>query len=124
MLLPNGARLFGQAIADTATTARLAQLSAAPETFNGRTIRVEGTVVAVCQEMGCWMEMRDENTQAHVRMHGHSFFLPRDVDGHRAVVQATVVPTHRPTHCDEEAQHVTGQLAQIELDATGVQVFN
>lgn len=80
--------------------------------------------MAVCQSMGCWMEIQDENTQAHVRMHGHSFFVPRDISGHRAVVQGTLVAAHPPTECDEEAREATGRVAQVEIDATGVEVYD
>jgi len=31
----------------------------APDKFVGKTIRIDGVVTAVCQEMGCWMAMGD-----------------------------------------------------------------
>jgi hypothetical protein len=120
----NGSRRFGEAIAADAQRAQLGEIVAAPDRFTGRAVRVEGTVSAVCQHMGCWMEIRDAATQAHVRMHGHSFFVPRDVNGRRAAVQATVVAAHSPTECDREAQAQTGRVAQIELDATGVEIYD
>lgn len=126
-LVPSAVRVgrrFGNAIAADVPQARLAEIVQSPQRFVGRPVRVEGTVVAVCQHMGCWMELRDEVTQAHVRMHGHSFFVPRDIQGKRAAVQATVVTAHAPTECDQEAQRQTGRVAQVELDATGVEVFD
>jgi hypothetical protein len=119
-----GSRHFGTAIDPTAQTVRLGQILAAPQQFEAHPIRVEGQVVAVCQHMGCWMEIRDEATQAHVRMHGHSFFVPRDVNGHRAAVEGTLVAAHPPTECDHTAHAATGQVAQVELDAVGVDVFD
>ncbi len=116
-------RHFGEAIAPELPITRLSQIVTAPTQFpRDRPIRVEGTVVAVCQGMGCWMELRDESTQAHIRMHGHSFFVPRDIANHHAMVQATLVAAHPPTECDNEAREATGRVAQVELDATGVQV--
>jgi hypothetical protein len=70
------------------------------------------------------MEMRDGQTQAHVRMHGHSFFLPRDVNGKRSAMVGTIVAAHPPTECDESARAATGRQAQIEFDATGVEVYD
>jgi hypothetical protein len=120
----NGSRRFGEPLAADAQRVRLNEIVQTPQRFTGRSVRVEGTVAAVCQHMGCWMEIRDEAMQAHVRMHGHSFFVPRDVNGHRAAVQATVVAAHPPTECDREARVQTGQVAQVELDATGVEVYD
>jgi hypothetical protein len=119
----NGGRLFGEAIPAGASAVRLAEVLNAPQQYQNRPFRVEGTVVAVCQAMGCWMEVRDDATQAHIRMHGHSFFVPRDVNGRRAAVQATLVAAHPATECDHEAQAATGRVAQLELDATGIEVF-
>jgi hypothetical protein len=102
----------------------LGQIQNAPQQYSGHPLRVEGQVVAVCQHMGCWMEIRDEQTQAHVRMHGHSFFLPRDVNGHRAAVEATLVAAHPQTECDQSAHAATGQVAAVELDALGVDVYD
>jgi hypothetical protein len=115
---------FGQPIEPSVATVRLADLVATPSQYAARPIRVQGEVVAVCQEMGCWMEIRDNVTQAHIRMHGHSFFVPRDLRGHHAAVEATVVATHPPTDCDNEARAATGQAPQVELDATGVEVLD
>jgi hypothetical protein len=70
--------------------------------------------------MGCWMEIRDESGQAHVRMHGHTFFVPKTSAGHMARVQATVL-TASAQQCDESPppQHA---VAGIELDATGIEL--
>jgi len=123
---PNAAAqtTYGQPIDPSVRTARLGEVLQAPQQYSGSALRLEGQVVAVCQHMGCWMEMRNENTQAHVRMHGHSFFVPRGLNGHRAQVQATLVAAHPSTECDESAQAATGRPAQLELEATGVQVLD
>lgn len=119
-----GTRRFGEALGREVAPARLSEMLQAPDRYRTQPVRIEGTVAAVCQAMGCWMELRDQNTQAHIRMHGHSFFVPRDVNGKRAFVQGTLVAAHPPTECDQEAREATGQVAQIELDATGIEVVD
>lgn len=119
-----GSRRFGEALGRDVAPARLSEMLQAPDRYRTQPVRIEGTVAAVCQAMGCWMELRDQNTQAHIRMHGHSFFVPRDVNGKRAFVQGTLVAAHPPTECDQEAREATGQVAQIELDATGIEVVD
>jgi Domain of unknown function (DUF4920) len=122
--VPGGTRRFGESLAADATRATLDQVLRTHEQLRDRTVRVEGQIVAVCQHQGCWMELRDGQTQAHVRMHGHSFFLPRDVNGKRAAMAGTIVAAHPPTECDESAREATGRVAQIEFDATGVEVYD
>ncbi|HEY8040607.1 MAG TPA: DUF4920 domain-containing protein, partial [Polyangiaceae bacterium] len=84
-------------------------------------VATTGKVTAVCQEMGCWMEIRDESGQAHVRMHGHTFFVPKTASGHLARVQATVVKG-AAQECDEEGPATGNALTKVELDATGVEL--
>jgi hypothetical protein len=71
--------------------------------------------------MGCWMEIQDASGQAHVRMHGHSFFVPKTAAGHVARVQATVVPG-KNEECDEQPPAAAATMAKVELDATGIEL--
>ena len=80
-----------------------------------------GKVTAVCQEMGCWMEIRDDAGQAHVRMHGHTFFVPKTASGHMARVQATRRQGMRTKSAPTKGP-ANGSLAKVELDATGVEL--
>ena len=88
-------------------------------------MRTTGIVTAVCKSMGCWMEIGDEKGLAHIQMAGHSFFVPRDSNGHHAVVQGKVLTEAAPTcgdGCrDEGAKPSAGaKVAKIEIEATGV----
>jgi hypothetical protein len=118
-LKPLAQKKFGGAITETSTTA-LDALVREPAKYQTRTVRTEGVVSAVCKSMGCWMEIADPAGQAHIKMAGHSFFVPKDASGHHAVVQGTVL---RPSNdeCSEEAKAQTGAVAKIEIEATGVE---
>lgn len=101
----------------------LSDVAKHPLAFEGRALATSGTVTAVCQNMGCWMEIRDEASSAHIRMHGHSFFIPKTASGRHARVQATVVPAEAAKECDENAAPGSAKdLARVELDATGVEL--
>ncbi len=101
----------------------LAAIVAAQAHFSGQTVRVEGTVTAVCQSRGCWMQLTDNDQRVHIKMHGHSFFVPRTASGHHARVQGIVVSGNPNGHCEQEAAAATGQpVARLELDATGVEL--
>jgi len=100
----------------------LADIAKSPASFSGREFATRGTVTAVCQEMGCWMEIKDAATGAHIRMHGHKFFVPKTASGHQARVQATLVPTGAAPACGEP-ECAPKDLAELQLDATGVELL-
>jgi hypothetical protein len=121
-LTPLSQKKFGAAITEHASTGIDAILRE-PAKYTSKTVRTEGVVSAVCQSMGCWMEIRDEAGQAHIKMAGHSFFVPKNASGHRAVVQGTVVDVQKD-ECTEEAEKQTGKVAKVEIVATGVEFVN
>ena len=102
----------------TSPSVPIADIARDPRRFEGQSFATSGKVTAVCQEAGCWMEIGDDSAQAHVRMHGHSFFVPKTAAGRIARVQATIVPQRGGGHDDCEGRGVT----QLELDATGVEL--
>jgi hypothetical protein len=87
------------------------------------TVKTEGKVTAVCQAAGCWMEISEANGNAHVRMSGHSFFVPKSASGRRAIVEGTVLPKPDNGECEQEALEATGKTVKVELDATGVELL-
>jgi len=116
-------RRLGAPITETVTMP-LAELRRNTQRYAGRPVRIEGVVAAVCQSMGCWMQLSDDAGRVHIRMHGHAFFIPRNATGRRATVQGTVVAANPNGHCEQEAADQTGQpVARLELDATGVELL-
>jgi hypothetical protein len=117
--LPKSTLAIGAPI--SAPTVALADIARSPSTYANKTVTTSGRVTAVCQERGCWMEISDASGLAHVRMHGHSFFVPKTASGHLARVQATVLTAPGET-CEESPAPAAGAQAKIELDATGVEL--
>jgi hypothetical protein len=91
--------------------------------YANQTVKTEGRVTAVCQAMGCWMEIADTDSTAHIRMTGHSFFIPKDASGRRAVLEGTVLAKPDNGECEEEAKQATGRMVKVEIDATGVELL-
>jgi hypothetical protein len=103
----------------------LSDIAKDPAKYKGQVLATSGKVTAVCQEMGCWMQIEDASGQARVRMHGHHFFVPKTAPGHLARVQATLVPADNGggTACAEGNACEEGKpAAKLELDATGVEI--
>jgi hypothetical protein len=114
---PAGTLALGERI--TSPLVPLADIARDPAHYRDRVIATSGKVTAVCREMGCWMELEDATGRAHIRMHGHAFFVPRTAPGHLARVQATLVKGAPGASDDcEEGQ----ASAKVELDATGVEI--
>jgi hypothetical protein len=79
----------------------IAALAQTPEKFNGKTIRLEGTVKDVCQGMGCWVEVADAKGASFIaRSLDEKILLPKDCKGRKVVVQGVVQPL--PTKAKEE----------------------
>lgn len=134
-----GALRFGSAIDATTEKAALTDVAKNPGAFAGKTFATTGTVTAVCQHRGCWMEIKDESGEAHIKMAGHGFFVPRSASGRKARVLATLVEgqndngcgeaSHDKNHgakggCRAEAETQLGRpLAKLELVAKGVELM-
>lgn len=122
-----GRRTFGTAPDEGRPLTELSSILAEPERFRDQVVRTEGRIAQVCQRMGCWMELREGATGPAVRvpMAGHSFFLPRDVAGRRAMLEGRVElrelsPDVR-AHLESEGATATGGALAIE--ASGVVVY-
>lgn len=121
-LTPLPQKTFGSAVTEKANTP-LDSLVKDPSKHATKTVRTEGVVSAVCKSMGCWMEIGDVAGRAHVKMAGHSFFVPKNASGHHAVVQGKVLAPSQD-ECSEEAKRETGVVAKIEIEATGVEFLD
>jgi hypothetical protein len=119
---PLDKKKFGAPITD-GTSTMLADIAKEPSKFASKSVLTEGYVKAVCQERGCWMEIQDDATGlVHIKMAGHAFGVPRESSGHRARIQGTVLaPVGGKDHCAEEAAEATGQVAKVQIEATGVE---
>lgn len=118
-----GRRAFGAPLDPAVPEVALADVVAHPDQYRDALVRTRGTVVRVCQRMGCWMEMSAEGTPAvRVPMAGHAFFLPRDAEGRPTEVQGRVrllelTADARAHLASEGATAVSSALA---IDASGV----
>lgn len=80
-----------------------------PDDYNGRYVRVTGTVTSVCQGMGCWLEMTGpENQLLFVKftcpVEGR--LLPLDSVGKTVICEGTLRVTEVS---EDDARHVAGE---------------
>jgi hypothetical protein len=82
-------------------------------------VKVTGTVNAVCQAKGCWMNIASEKGETNllVKFKDYAFFMPKDLAGKKVVMQGyafkevTDVPTLR--HFAEDAGKSKEDIAKI-----------
>lgn len=83
---------------------KIAQLAKQPERYVGKTVRLEGTVKAVCQGMGCWVEVADGRGASFLaKSLDESVLLPKDCAGRKVVVQGVVTRLEAKAHEHEHA---------------------
>ena len=101
-----------------------ATVDADPTAYFERTLLVEATVTAVCENAGCWMQVEDEGRKAMVRWEtgcGGKYAFPEDALGKRVVIQGSFYPK---TISEEDAQHLEEEAGgDLEIEREGYE-FN
>jgi hypothetical protein len=120
-LLAADAQSFGKPLTGVAPST-LEQVLAAPEA--GKTVRLEGTIEAVCKNKGCWLELKQGPRSVHVTFEGYSFFVPKDSMGKACVLEGKVL-VKQPSA--DEIEHKASEGAQraaqkVSIEATGVEI--
>jgi hypothetical protein len=92
------------------TATLIAALVERPSNFEGKTIRVEGVVTAVCAEMGCWMALAPtadaKGQTVRIKVDDGVIVLPVSAKGKRAVAQGVVQRVgNDPENREAAAEH-------------------
>lgn len=102
----------GVTLADATPIARLA---ASPADFEGKTVRVEGVVKAVCTHMGCWMSLAasdaPDGPTVRFKVDDGVIVFPVSAKGKRAAAQGTV---ERIGTADAESREAAAEHAKAE----------
>lgn len=89
---------------DTATP--VATLLATPDAYLGKTVRVDGVVTNVCQEMGCWIELADNDKAPGLqfKVDDGVMVFPKEAKGRRASAEGTFEAIGSPDEAALEQQ--------------------
>jgi hypothetical protein len=71
----------------------IAEVTANPENFEGKTVQVKGKISEVCEMMGCWMLIVDADTgkSIKVKVKDGEIVFPKDAIGKTAVAEGKLV---------------------------------
>lgn len=113
------------------TSIKVADLLAEPESYVGKTVRVDGVVQAVCQTMGCWIQLGDDEngTGIQFKVEDGVIVFPKDGKGHKASAEGTFEKiaagdAHEAEHA-QEAMKQTGatEVPKYRIRATGAVIY-
>ena len=116
---PQGAapETFGKGVTLKAVTS-LDQLLKQPAQFEGKTVRVEGVVTAVCSEMGCWMALGAKDAPGvptmMIKVDDGVIVFPVKAKGRKAAAQGVV---QRVKADDKEANEAAREKAHAAPSA-------
>ena len=91
----------------------------------GRLVRLEGSIEKVCQNKGCWFELKQDARSVHVTFENYGFFVPKDSMGKPVVLEGRVI-VKQPT--PEDVAHLKAEgggasvAAKVSIEATGVEI--
>ncbi|MEZ4954573.1 MAG: DUF4920 domain-containing protein [Saprospiraceae bacterium] len=120
LITADGAIPYHEMIANLATT-------------DSMKVKVKGTVQAVCQAKGCWININDSqaNTETFVKFKDYGFFMPKDCSGREVIMEGyayrevTSVDELRHYAEDEgktkeEIEAITEPVEEMKFMASGV----
>jgi len=123
----------GNKIGSKSPVVDLGEIVKDPKKYENKKIILDGTVKAVCQMKGCWMELvtAQDGPGVRVRFKDYAFFVPKDAAGLKVraegKIKLTTMSKEEADHYEEEgAQFVRnpdGTVSEIGFVAYGVELF-
>jgi Domain of unknown function (DUF4920) len=63
---------------------------ASPEQYVGKTVQVKGKVTEVCEMMGCWMKVVDDEKAMRVKVNDGEIVFPKNSVGRTAIAEGVL----------------------------------
>ena len=84
----DGGKSYGKGVA-AADTVRVSDLLAHPEAWVGKTIRVQGKAVGVCEHRGCWINLASdvEGQTVRVKVNDGEIVFPPEILGDMVIAE-------------------------------------
>lgn len=117
----------------------LATLMANPADYVGKTVQVKGKIVEVCEAMGCWMDLvNDEGQKLRIKVNDGEIEFPKDASGKMAIAEGSLnklelTKEQAVARAKEEAEEkkrkfdpasVKGPMTIYQIQGTGAVILN
>lgn len=120
---------YGGAVSDAVAPVHIS--TAIEQELVNKPIVVTAEVVDVCSAKGCWLSLKDGNSEVRVTFKDYGFFVPSSLKGRTVKVQGVlreeVISEADRKHyaedagaSDEEISAITGDAKEFTFEATGV----
>jgi len=88
---------------------KISKIMADTDSFQGKTVRIEGTAVAVCSHRGCWVEISSdtEGETLRLKVTDGEIVFPKKVVGEHIVAEGVFTANH-VTKDHKECSHKGG----------------
>jgi hypothetical protein len=107
----------------------IAAIVKSPQDYVGKTVRIDGVAIAVCEAMGCWMAVADgvRKDAPTIRLKvedGGAIVFPMSAKGKKVSAEGTFeaigrADEHAKEAASEHAKHDKNASAQYQINATG-----
>lgn len=84
-----GAEKFGKPLTLDKPIA-VATIMAAPDQYVGKTVQVKGKVTEVCEMMGCWLQIVDNEKAIRIKVNDGEIMFPKNSVGRTAIAEGTL----------------------------------
>jgi hypothetical protein len=104
-----------------------------PESYSEDPVVVRAKISEVCQRRGCWMVLRDGDSEVRVRFKDYGFFVPKNCSGKVAFVEGRVkrdvISEKMAKHYAEESKRgdpseIRGPQSVVSFEASGVRLVS
>jgi len=82
----------------------ISDIVANPETFVGKRVLVEGTVIGVCAKRGCWITLAGDKEfeSIKIKVNDGEIVFPLEAKGKKALVEGEVYSFKAKNECNDE----------------------
>lgn len=82
-------KVYGDGLAG-AELIEISEILEDPEGFEGKTVRVQGKVMEVCPNMGCWMDIEDSTGRIQIKVDDGVIVFPTTAVGKESIAEGKV----------------------------------
>jgi hypothetical protein len=127
-------KVYGEPLSGS-DTIKISVLMADPDTYVGKTVRIEGQITGVCEKRGCWMSLAsdEESQELRIKVDDGVLVFPMEAKGKRAIaegeftkIEMTMEQTlaYKKQHAEEHDEEfdpstVTEPMTYYQIKATG-----
>jgi hypothetical protein len=112
-------KTYGKGVVGTENI-QVSELLAHPDKYVGKTVRVEGVVVDVCEMRGCWMDLKSDGGKVRIKVDDGVMVFPVDARGKDAVAEGVFTKIEMtPDEARAHAKHLAEEKGQA-IDAANV----